>query len=98
MNAVFYLTTGDYLSLPARVAQHLLTALAYDPEAVVQLGRLPLEDLPARTATVRRQLALGHGVEFTSAEVDQEQLLGLCDALDQLVARAQAARADVTLL
>jgi hypothetical protein len=98
MNVVFYLTGSDSLSLPARVAEHLLIALAYDPEAVVQLGRLPLEELPGRTATVRRQLALGHGVEFTSAEVDQEQLLWLCDALDQLVARAQAASADVTLI
>jgi hypothetical protein len=98
MSVVFYLTTGDSLSLPARVAEHLLTALAYDPDALLRLQRLPLEDLPARAAAVRRQLALGRGAEFTSAEVDQGQLLRLCDALDQLVARAQAASADVTLL
>ena len=98
MNVVFYLTTGDSLSLPARVAEHLLTALAYDPEVVVQLGRLPLEEIPARTAAVRRQLALGHGAEFTSAEVDRRQLLGYCDDLERLVALAQAARKDVSLL
>jgi hypothetical protein len=98
MTVVFYLTAGDSLILPARVAEHLLTALAYDPEAVVQLGRLPLEDIPARTAAVRRQLALGHGAEFTSAEVDQCQLLRHCDDLERLVGLAQAARKDVSLL
>ena len=98
MNVVFYLTAGDALVLPAGVAEHLLTALAYDPEAVVQRGRLPLEDLPARTAAVRRQLALGHGAEFTSADVNQGQLLRYCDDLERLVALAQAARKDVSLL
>ena len=98
MNVVFYLTTGDYLSLPARVAEHLLTALAYDPDAALRLERLPLEQIPARTAAVRRQLALGHGAEFTSAEVDQGQLLSYCDDLERLVALAQAARKDVSLL
>src|SRR5262245_52908831 len=98
MNVVFYLTAGDSLILPARIAEHLLAALAFDPGAVLRLQRLPLEDLPARTAAVRRQLALGHGAEFTSAEVDQGQLLRLCEALDRLGARAQAASAAVTLL
>ena len=98
MNVVFYLTAGDSLILPARVAEHLLTALAYDPDAALRLERLPLEQIPARTAAVRRQLALGHGAEFTSAEVDQGQLLSYCDDLERLVALAQAARKDVTLL
>jgi hypothetical protein len=97
MNVVFYLTAGDSLILPARVAEHLLTALAYDPDAALRLERLPLEQIPARTAAVRRQLALGHGAEFTSAEVNQGQLLRLCDALDQLVARAQSAGRDSRL-
>jgi hypothetical protein len=98
MNVVFYLTAGDSLILPARVAEHLLTALAYDPDAALRLERLPLEQIPARTAAVRRQLALGHGAEFTSAEVDQGQLLSYCDDLERLVALAQAARKDVSLL
>jgi hypothetical protein len=71
MNVVFYLTASDFLSLPARVAEHLLTALAYDLDEVLRHGRLSLEDPAARTAAVRRQLALGHGAEFTSAEEDQ---------------------------
>jgi hypothetical protein len=98
MNVVFYVPTGGSLILPASVAEHLLSALAYDLEAVVELGRLPLEDLPARNAAVRRQLALGHGAEFTSAEVDEGQLLSYCDDLERLVALAQATREDVGLL
>jgi hypothetical protein len=91
-------TTGDYLSLPANVAEHLLTALAYDTGAMLGLQRLPLEDLPARAAAVQRQLALGHGAEFTSAEVDQGRLLSYCDGLERLVVLAQAARKEVSLL
>jgi hypothetical protein len=98
VNVVFYLAAGDSLILPAGVAEHLLTALAYDPEAVVQLGRLPLEDLSVRIAAARRQLALGRGAEFTSSEVDQVQLLRCCDELERLVALAQTARKDVSLL
>jgi hypothetical protein len=97
MNVVFYLTAGDSLILPARVAEHLLTALAYDPDAVLSLQRLPLGDLSARTAAVRRQLVLGRGAEFTSTQVDQQQMLRYCDALEGLVARAQASRMDVNL-
>ena len=98
MAMVFYVTQGDYLSFPECIARHMLTALAYDAEEAVRLGRLSLEDISARIAVVRQQFALGRGAEFTSAEMDQKHVLQYCDALESLVERAQVSRTDVSLI
>jgi hypothetical protein len=95
---VFYVTQGDCVSFPECIARHMLTALAYDAEEAVRLGRLSLEDISARIAVVRQQFALGRVAEFTSAEMDQNHVLQCCDALESLVARAQVSRTDVSLL
>jgi hypothetical protein len=93
---VFYVTQGDHVSFPECIARHLLNALAYNAEEAVRLGRFSLKDISARITVVRQQFALGRGAEFTSAEMDQKHVLQCCDALEDLIARAELSRIDVS--
>jgi len=88
---------GAWLRLPATLAHHLLVALAYEPRDQVYFRGLSPHDLLARIASVRRQLALGCGCEFTSTDVTQQQLLGELAELEKLAEQARKGCSNVLL-
>jgi hypothetical protein len=101
MAVIFFVNAqpkGVHIQLSASVANHLMTALAYDLETMAEAPRLFPQDLIPRIRTVRRQLAMGHGREFTSDEINEEQLLVYCDGLERLAENARKCETTITLL
>jgi hypothetical protein len=89
---------STWLRLSAELGDYLLFALGYDPRDVAFLRALGPEDVLARIASVRRQFALGHGCEFTSAEIEEPLLLGELTELERLAKQARAKHTSVLLL
>ena len=94
MSVTFYVddernrAESAWLRLPAAWAGHLLFALAYEPQDRLRPCELRPEDVLARIASVRRQIALGRGREFTSAEIGEPLLLLELAELERLAQRA----------
>ncbi len=101
MSTTFFVDAAQragYLQLSAGRVHHLLNSLAYDIEPVAATGQLAAAELRERIAVVQRQFMLGHGREFSSHEVSEEQTLDDLHELDRLAARALEGGVAVLLL
>ena len=77
---------------------HLIGALGYDPELIAETRQLSALDLRRRIEIAQRQFAIGHGREFSSSEVTEQQVLHDLAELDRLARRALEGGRDVLLL
>jgi hypothetical protein len=93
MSVTFYATNEQnqartaYLQLPIAVACDLLFALAYPVPDLLSRELQPAE-LLVRITSLRRQFALGRGREFTSADLNEPQLLSTLEELEKVAGRA----------
>ena len=75
-----------------------MTALAYDLDDVADTEQLSPEDLMARIAGVRRQFVIGRGKEFTSAGMEEKEVLRLLEELECVAGRALEGGTKIVLL
>lgn len=87
-----------WLRLPSSLVDSLLVALAYDPGALVSFRQLTSEDLLGRITSLRRQLTLGRGREFTSPLIDEPFLLRGLTELEKVAQQARSAGKRVLLV
>jgi hypothetical protein len=86
-----------YLRLPAARASHLLFALAYPAPDPVNPRELLPADLLVRITSVRLQVALGRGREFTSVDLDETQLLSSLEELEKVAQHAREGGTNLLL-
>jgi hypothetical protein len=91
-------TRSAYLRLPAVRAGSLLLALDYPAHDLANPQQLLPADVLDRIMILRRQVALGHGREFTSIDLDEAQLLWSLEELETVARRAQEGSAKIVLL
>ena len=101
MSVTFFVSNhadNGFLRLPGPLAGHLLIALGYKLQDVVNRRELVPADLMHRLLAMRRQFALGRGREFTSVAADERQMLLHLEELEKMVERAEEMGTNIVLM